>query len=281
MTLIKVHQFYTCSAGKTFWGCCKTNACSQGGCPDGDLEPAILNREDLRSAYHATGGSTMTSATRTSTASATSVTRTVDAQTSSATASAASNDKTPVAAIAGGAAGGAFALAAIITLLVYYCCHAKKSRRGHTDTVVRRLSDLPAMMAERDKAGLPDGKSSNVKAPLKCFTDMSQRRQVIPPQIQTSTLETLHSTKHTPTNNSTINTSPSPKNYPSNRKPPAHSQPNELVLAINGVLQNCQVTQPCGQNSPLHSSHRKQSKCSFLSSLVRGLRSLLNSDEVH
>lgn len=158
-------KFYTCTAGKTFWGCCKTNACSQGGCPDGDLEPAILNRDDLRSAYHATGGSTMTSATRTSTSSATSASRTVDSQTTSATASAVPKDKAPVAAIAGGAAGGAFALAVIITLLVYYCCHAKKSRRGHTDTVVRRLSDLPAMMAERDKAGLsapdaPPGYSS-------------------------------------------------------------------------------------------------------------------------
>ncbi|OAL57015.1 hypothetical protein IQ07DRAFT_25534 [Pyrenochaeta sp. DS3sAY3a] len=148
-------KFYTCvpSGKNTFWGCCKTNPCSQGGeCPDGDLEPAILNRDELRSAYHASGGTTMTSATRT--ASTTSPTVTSDPSTTDAltpTDTSPPKHKTNVAAIAGGAAGGGFGLAVIVALLIYYICHAKKSRKDHTDSVVRRLSDIPAAMTEKDK----------------------------------------------------------------------------------------------------------------------------------
>ncbi|KAF2132244.1 hypothetical protein P153DRAFT_429415 [Dothidotthia symphoricarpi CBS 119687] len=143
-------KFYTCSAGLTFWGCCKTNACSQGSCPDGDLEPAVLNREDLRSAYHATGGSTVTTSTTSRTALATGTTTSTHADvtsTSSPSPSASTagiggslENKPPVAAIAGGAAGGAFVLAVIVGLLIYYVCLAKKSRKNHQETVERRLS---------------------------------------------------------------------------------------------------------------------------------------------
>ncbi|KAF1841501.1 uncharacterized protein K460DRAFT_168562 [Cucurbitaria berberidis CBS 394.84] len=145
-------KFYTCTAGATFWGCCKTNACSQSGCPDGDLEPAILNREDLRSAYHASGGTTLASATRTSTASASIMSTPAITSVVPPTSFPTPEGKQHVGAIAGGAAGGAFGLALIIGLVLYYCCHAKKSRKGHADTVVRRLSDLPARTAEKDKA---------------------------------------------------------------------------------------------------------------------------------
>ncbi|CAN9269992.1 unnamed protein product [Alternaria alternata] len=118
---------------QTFWGCCKTNACAQSGCPDGDLEPAILNRQDQLSAYHATGGSTtISSATVTSSpssstsdasvnvANASSSTTTPGTTTTftSATASAQAGEKTPVAAIAGGAAGGAFALAVVVGFVI-------------------------------------------------------------------------------------------------------------------------------------------------------------------
>jgi uncharacterized protein HemX len=70
-------------------------------------------------------------------------------------------DGPPIGAIAGGAAGGALVLAIIVGLLVYYFCHAKKSRKGHEETISRRQSDLPAMAAAHDKdKGLysPEGK---------------------------------------------------------------------------------------------------------------------------
>ncbi|KAF2856586.1 hypothetical protein T440DRAFT_437420 [Plenodomus tracheiphilus IPT5] len=121
-------KFYTCSAGETFWGCCKTNACSQGGCPDGDLEPAIMNRDDQLIAYHATGGSTTLS-----TATKTFISATSSASSTGGTPQ--TKDSTPVAAIAGGTAGGVLALAIITGLLIYYCCFLKKSRKAHVERI--------------------------------------------------------------------------------------------------------------------------------------------------
>ncbi|KAI8937544.1 hypothetical protein NX059_005262 [Plenodomus lindquistii] len=119
-------KFYTCVGPPTFWGCCKTNACSQGGCPDGDLEPAILNRPDLLSAYHATGAST-TLSSATQTASSVSSTATGTGQVT------AEKNSTPVAAIAGGTAGGVLALAAIAGGLIYYCCLVKRKKKRNAE----------------------------------------------------------------------------------------------------------------------------------------------------
>ncbi|CAN9179422.1 unnamed protein product [Alternaria alternata] len=153
-------KFFTCTAGETFWGCCKTNACAQSGCPDGDLEPAILNRQDQLSAYHATGGSTtISSATATSSpssstsdapvnvANASSSTTTPGTTTTStsATASAQAEHKTPVAAIAGGAAGGAFALAVVVGFVVWCLCFRRKKGKndGSGEGMEQRQDILP------------------------------------------------------------------------------------------------------------------------------------------
>jgi hypothetical protein len=42
--------FYRCNPSTqeaSFFGCCKSNACAHGSCPDGDLAPAFLERPDL------------------------------------------------------------------------------------------------------------------------------------------------------------------------------------------------------------------------------------------
>ncbi|EOA81461.1 uncharacterized protein SETTUDRAFT_35296 [Exserohilum turcica Et28A] len=114
-------KFWTCTAGGTFWGCCKTNACAQSGCPDGDLEPAILNRDDQRSAYHATGASTSSS------------TPTNSIAPSPATHSKHPDNGVPVAAIAGGAAGGAFALASIVGLMIWCLCIRRRNKAKRAD----------------------------------------------------------------------------------------------------------------------------------------------------
>jgi hypothetical protein len=51
-------DFYSCSSGLEvasqefgFWGCCKTQACINRGCPASDLRTAYMNRDDLRAAY--------------------------------------------------------------------------------------------------------------------------------------------------------------------------------------------------------------------------------------
>lgn len=75
----------------------------------------------------------------------------------------------PVGAIAGGAVGGTVALAVIAGLLIYYFCHAKKSRKGHDDTIARRESDIPAMAVAHDstKGTYPnDGASSQLTLPI-------------------------------------------------------------------------------------------------------------------
>ncbi|KAF2031270.1 hypothetical protein EK21DRAFT_88198 [Setomelanomma holmii] len=141
---------WTCIAGNTFLGCCKSDACSTtSGCPSSDLEPAYLNAENLRIAYGAVAASSSSSAIPSSTLSTAAASQSTVTPTATGSAAAATvspiKSGPPVAAIAGGAAGGASVLAILIGLLIYYFCHAKKSRNGHEDTVDRRESDLPAM----------------------------------------------------------------------------------------------------------------------------------------
>jgi hypothetical protein len=88
-----------------------------------------MNRPDQLSAYHASDGPTSASSTA--------------APSSTSTTSIQGEHKPPVGAVAGGAAGGAFVLATIIGLVIYYVCFAKKSRKGHTDTMELRQS-IPA-----------------------------------------------------------------------------------------------------------------------------------------
>jgi hypothetical protein len=42
---------FTCSKNQTFYGCCKSNPCLDGGCPIGDLLPTFAGRDDLISSY--------------------------------------------------------------------------------------------------------------------------------------------------------------------------------------------------------------------------------------
>lgn len=149
-------KFYTCTGtpGGPFWGCCKSNPCEQGGCPDGDLTGAFVNKPKQLEAYSLTGfgmsstSTTMTSKTATLEARTTS-TGTVPQVTVTASPTPAAK---PIAAIAGGAAGGGVGLAIIIGLLIYYICHAKRSRQGHNDEVERRLSAKAAAKTGENKA---------------------------------------------------------------------------------------------------------------------------------
>jgi len=47
-------DFYTCIAGDTFWGCCKSNPCAAtppATCPPGDLVPSFMERPEQFNAY--------------------------------------------------------------------------------------------------------------------------------------------------------------------------------------------------------------------------------------
>ncbi|KAL6150909.1 hypothetical protein ACJQWK_10754 [Exserohilum turcicum] len=136
-------KFWTCTAGGTFWGCCKTNACAQSGCPDGDLEPAILNRDDQRSAYHATGASTSSS------------TPTNSIAPSPATHSKHPDNGVPVAAIAGGAAGGAFALASIVGLMIWCLCIRRRNKAKRADHDETSQAGFPGTHVRNKSADAP------------------------------------------------------------------------------------------------------------------------------
>jgi hypothetical protein len=162
VVMLTIAQFWTCTAGNTFLGCCKANPCSTGICSNANLEPAALNRDDLRSAYGVIGGSsssstrlstvvTSTTSTYSTTGISTSTLATATRDASAATA--APKEGPPVGAIAGGAAGGALGVAAVVGLLIYLFCHAKKSRKGHQDSVIDPQSDVPAMMDTQSKDG--------------------------------------------------------------------------------------------------------------------------------
>jgi hypothetical protein len=159
-------DFWTCifasKTPDTFMGCCKGNACAGGGCFGSNLTGAILGTDSLRSEYGAVGvsssSSSLSSATRFSSTFVTTATSGAITATNSAE-SAPAPKKEPVAAIAGGAAGGALALAAVVALFVYYFCHAKKSRKGHDDSIAGRLPDVPDMIAAQE--GLRESKPHN------------------------------------------------------------------------------------------------------------------------
>jgi hypothetical protein len=163
-------NFYTCNGtNPAFLGCCKTNPCASG-CPKNNLTPAFLGTDAKKIAYGALSSSSSSVPSSTigiSTTSTTAASRTGTAGAGTATKDAAAtampNKNGPnVGAIAGGVVGGAFVLAVIIGLLVYFFCYAKRSRKGHEETLERRQSDLPAMTAAHEKPkGVysPDGKS--------------------------------------------------------------------------------------------------------------------------
>lgn len=47
-------DFFTCTAGPSFWGCCKSNPCAAtppATCPQGDLVPAFMERPEQFAAY--------------------------------------------------------------------------------------------------------------------------------------------------------------------------------------------------------------------------------------
>ncbi|KAF1366131.1 hypothetical protein EJ07DRAFT_161169 [Lizonia empirigonia] len=114
-------DFWTCQSGKTFWGCCKTDPCfNEPQCPDGDLEPALMNRPEQFSFYAA-------SQIVSSTAS-------ISSATASPTFSSDGGSKSNGAVI-GGAVGGALGGILIIGLIVFFLFRRRRSQqteRGET-----------------------------------------------------------------------------------------------------------------------------------------------------
>lgn len=109
-------QFWTC-AGITvpFWGCCKTNACSDG-CTQADLTAAFLSTNPNSSAPFV--GSTSSSATSSATSS-----------TSSSSTATPASKQSNTGTIAGAVVGGVLGLAVIVGIIFIYLQHLKRRNR--------------------------------------------------------------------------------------------------------------------------------------------------------
>lgn len=97
-------DFYTCSAGDSFWGCCKSNPCATSTCAQGDLVPAFLERPEQLSVYASTSATPEPSS------------------------SDSSSDKTNIGAIVGGVVGGVVFLA-IIGVIVFVVLRRKRGKK--------------------------------------------------------------------------------------------------------------------------------------------------------
>lgn len=103
-------NFYSCVAGNSFWGCCKSNPCAtpSATCPQNDLSPAFMDQTYQFNTYVRNGSSAPSPSTSTF---------------SSATP--ASSKKSNTGAIVGGAVGGVLGLA-LICVLIFFLMRRKK-----------------------------------------------------------------------------------------------------------------------------------------------------------
>jgi hypothetical protein len=106
--------FYSCTGGKTFWGCCKLDPCAhEQECPTGDLTPAFMDLNEQFLAY--VGESNTTSAATT---------------TGVANPSATGRPQpTHTVAIIAGVVAGVLGLAIIVSIVVCVLCRRKRSDR--------------------------------------------------------------------------------------------------------------------------------------------------------
>ncbi|KAI1326627.1 hypothetical protein F5Y16DRAFT_374097 [Xylariaceae sp. FL0255] len=115
-------QWYTCTDGPTFMGCCSSNPCNNGGiCPDDDLTEAVLN-DNAKSAsvFVTTASSTLIAPTGATTATP-----------ASSNGSSNSNHlSVPIGAIGGGILGGLVILALAVFAFLRY-----RRRRMKTSTL--------------------------------------------------------------------------------------------------------------------------------------------------
>ncbi|CBX95043.1 hypothetical protein LEMA_P114580.1 [Plenodomus lingam JN3] len=117
-------NFFSCIAGDSFWGCCKSNSCASPSatCPQNDLTPAFMDQTYQFNTYARTGSSAP-----------------------SPSASSVSSKKSNTGAIVGGVVGGVLGLS-LIAVLIYFLMRKKKRNQ------VASGGDLsPATMAALQK----------------------------------------------------------------------------------------------------------------------------------
>ena len=99
-------NFYSCTAGDSFWGCCKSNPCAAtppATCPSDDLVPAFMDQDYQFSTFSSSGNATPSP-----------------------------SQKKNAGAIAGGVVGGLLGFLIIGALVFIFL---RKKRRGQTQSV--------------------------------------------------------------------------------------------------------------------------------------------------
>jgi hypothetical protein len=135
-------NFYTCTAGKSFWGCCKSVPCTtEPTCPPGDLVPAFLGRPEQASFYDPDKVSTSISVYISTSASTSAYQSSTAGPVSSNNGSKGMNSS----AVIGGAVGGVGVLAIVIGILVFILCRRRKQKRAQEATP--QMSNIPAPIA--------------------------------------------------------------------------------------------------------------------------------------
>ncbi|KAH3910946.1 hypothetical protein HBI56_002550 [Parastagonospora nodorum] len=104
-------NFFSCSAAPTFWGCCKSNPCTdKPSCKEGDLVPAFLGRPEQFAAYAPSASPSPTS-------------------TPSSAPSNASSSSSNNGAVIGGAVGGSLGAAILVGFIVFFLCRRRKRKQ--------------------------------------------------------------------------------------------------------------------------------------------------------
>lgn len=156
-------NFYTCNAGPTFWGCCKSNPCGTGICPENDLTGALVG-SPVQSAYYLAGDTSATASPATSLVPGPSTAGnfTVATPTSTTTSETATGPSTNTRFIAGVAAAAGVVLALFVGWLVYYICFVRRSAKKNQDEFESRQSVLSVA---RDTEKNKDSRISYASAP--------------------------------------------------------------------------------------------------------------------
>ncbi|KAF2835269.1 hypothetical protein M501DRAFT_962692 [Patellaria atrata CBS 101060] len=137
-------DYYTCASNDPpFLGCCHSNPCTQGRCPDDDLTAAFLSNNpsfaaDFLVEQNATSTASETTASSTSSA------------TSTSTSPPNSDDDDggfPVAGIVGAAVGGVVVI--IVALVIFYIHRRRKRRDVRVPHTASHEGVIPPPMAEQ------------------------------------------------------------------------------------------------------------------------------------
>lgn len=139
-------NFYSCVAGPSFWGCCKSMPCATGTCPDDGLVPAFMERPEQFNAF-------------TSSSSESSPQPSSDKSNSDDS----SSGKTSTGAIVGGVVGGVVVII-IIAIIAFVVFRRRRNNKKTTDGNMGAAAMMPMMNNNSNSDDHNNNHNSNEKS---------------------------------------------------------------------------------------------------------------------